>query len=157
MKGEISVGFEQKNLFVRTDRFMITVRLIDGDYPDYRKVIPPASEMIVRANRTDLVRAVKRVAVLTSERNKGVNVQVVSGHMEITTVHPDLGTAKDVVDIEYEGEEFTAIVNAAYLIEALGAIDLESICLEFHGEGAPIIIRPDPANQYFNLVMPMRK
>ncbi len=157
LKGEVSLGFEKQNLVVSTDRLMMTVRLIDGDFPDYRKVIPEPSNTIVQAPHSQLMHTLRRVAILTSDRNKGVNVKVGPGKMELTTTHPDLGTARDVIDVEYSGEEFLLIVNAAYLIEAIGAIDTESVSIEFHEDGAPVILRPIPSKDYFNLVMPMRK
>jgi DNA polymerase-3 subunit beta len=153
----VSVGFEEKNMFVRTDRFMMTVRLIEGDYPDYRKVIPEAGEKMIKANRQKVLQALKRVAILTSDRNKGVNVQVNPGKMEFTATHPDLGTAKDVVEVEYQGDEFAMIINVGYLIESLNVVDTDTISFEFHREGAPLVIRPEPLKGYFNLVMPMRK
>jgi DNA polymerase-3 subunit beta len=157
LKGDVSVGFEEKNMFVRTDRFMMTVRLIEGDYPDYRKVIPEAGDKLIKANRQKVLQALKRVAILTSDRNKGVNVQVNPGKMEFTATHPDLGTAKDVVEVEYQGDEFAMIINVGYLIESLGVVDTDTISFEFHREGAPLVIRPEPVKGYFNLVMPMRK
>jgi DNA polymerase-3 subunit beta len=157
LKGEIKVGFEKKNMVIRTNRFSMTIRLIEGDYPDYRKVIPPASDMIAKANRLGLIQILRRVAILTSDRNKGVTMKVGSGQMELKAVHPDLGTARDVVDLDFEGEEFTIIVNVAYMIEALGVLDTELVQFEFHDEEEPIIVRPDQAEDYFNLVMPMRK
>lgn len=157
LKDEIIMGFEKKNLFVKTDQFMMTVRLIDGDYPDYRKVIPGTSDRIVKAKRADLAQSLRKVAVLTSDRNRGINIQVNSGRMEVTATHPDLGTARDVIDVEYQGEEFLVIVNVAYLMESMAVIDTEKVSIEYHKEGAPIVIRPDPAKDYFNLVMPMRK
>jgi DNA polymerase-3 subunit beta len=157
LKGEILVGFEEKNLLVKTAQFMMTVRLIDGDYPDYRKVIPAASDRIVKANRANFAQSLRKVAVLTSERNRGINIQVNPGRMEVTASHPDLGTARDVIEVEYQGEEFLVIVNVAYLMESLAVIDTEAVSIEYHKDGAPIVIRPDPAKDYFNLVMPMRK
>ena len=157
VKGEVSVGFEEKNLVVSTDQFMITVRLIDGDFPDYRKVIPESQEKVVQAPVLPLVQTLRRVAILTSERNKGVNMHITTDKMELSTTHPDLGTAQDVIDVDYSGEDILVIVNAAYLMEALNVIDTESVSIEFHADGAPVIIRPNPSQNYFNLVMPMRK
>ncbi len=97
------------------------------------------------------------MAVLTSERNKGVEIVVNHGEMQLSATHPDLGTARDVVDAEYQHEGLTIIVNVHYLIESLSVVDTDTVSIEFHTEGAPIIIRPDPTKNYFNLVMPMRK
>ncbi len=62
-----------------------------------------------------------------------------------------------MIDVEYEGEEFSLIVNVSYLMESLAAVDSETVMFEFHEEGEPIIVTPDPPKNYFNLVMPMRK
>lgn len=142
---------------MKTDKFLMTLRLIDGDYPDYRKVLPAEGEKIVKTNRIKLLQALRRVAVLTAERNKGINLLVRPNKIEVTASHPDLGTAKDSVEADYDSDELLVIVNVAYLIEALGVIDSDTVTLQFLQEGAPILIRPEPSKEYFNLVMPMRK
>jgi len=157
VKGNVELGFEQKNMCIKDEHFVMTLRLIDGDYPDYRKVIPESGENILKSDRTRLLYALKRVAILTSDRNKGVDVIINSGKIEITAVHPDLGTAKDELDVEYEGEPFSLLINVGYFIDSLNAVDTEKISLEFHQEGSPIVIRPEPTKHYFNLVMPMRR
>jgi len=157
VKEDVSVGFEPKNMIVKTDKFLMTLRLIDGDYPDYRKVLPAEGDKIVRVNRTKLLQALRRVAVLTAERNKGINVLIRPNKIELTASHPDLGTAKDLVEAEYDSDEILVIVNVGYLIEALGVIDSETVTFHFLQEGAPILIRPENSTAYFNLVMPMRK
>lgn len=157
LKEEISLGFEPKNMFVKSDRFMMTVRLTEGDYPDYRKVIPEPGDKLLRADRAKLLQTLKRVGILTSDRNRGVNVEVKTGEMEIMAVHPDLGTARDVVEVDYEGDSFSMIVNVAYLMDSLTAVDGDTVRFEFHNEGEPIIVTPEPKSAYFNLVMPMRK
>lgn len=157
VKEEVQVGFESKNMILKTDKFLMTLRLIDGDYPDYRKVIPADGDKIVKANRAKLLQALRRVAVLTAERNKGINLMVRPYRIELTATHPDLGTAKDSIEADYDSDEFMVIVNVAYLIEALGVIESDTVSLQFLQEGAPILIRPEPSKTYFNLVMPMRK
>jgi DNA polymerase-3 subunit beta len=97
------------------------------------------------------------VAVLTAERNKGVNVNLASRIMELTATHPDLGTARDSLDVDYDGEDFSMIINAEYLLDALEAVDTDEVLFEYWKEGAPLVIRPFPPKDYFNLVMPMRR
>jgi len=154
---EVRLGFESKNMIVRTDRFMMTVRLTEGDYPDYRKVIPKPGDRIVRADHGQVTQTLRRAAVLTSERSKGITIDVRPGAMEITAVHPDLGIAQDVIDAHYEGESFSVIVNVNYLMDSLASVNTETVFFDFHEEGGPIVVHPEPAANYFNLVMPMRK
>ncbi|MCA1960670.1 MAG: DNA polymerase III subunit beta [Desulfomonile sp.] len=157
VKDEVSLGFEPKNMVVSAKNVTMTVRLVDGDYPDYNKVIPTIAEMIVKADRGRLIQTIKRVAVLTSERNKGIFVTFSPGKLEMTATHPDLGTAKDSVEVEYDGNEFEVIFNAGYFLESLGAIDSDAVVLEYRSTGGPLIVFPEPRANYFNLVMPMRK
>jgi DNA polymerase-3 subunit beta len=157
VNGDIALGFEPKNLCVSTDRFMMSVRLVDGDYPDYRKVIPPLSDKIIKSNRIKLLQALRRTAVLTSDTNKGVNIEVSQDTMIVSATHPDLGSARDVIAVEYKGEDFKVIINVFYMMEALGVLESELITFEFDKEGAPMVIRSDPPKEYFNLIMPMRK
>ncbi len=157
VNGNVELGFEQKNMCVKSEHFIMTLRLIDGDYPDYRKVIPESGDRVLKSDRSRLLYALRRVATLTSDRNKGVDVIINSGKIEITAVHPDLGTAKDELDVEYEGEPFSLLINVGYFIDSLNAVDTEQIRLEFHKEGSPMVIRPEPNKDYFNLVMPMRR
>ena len=103
----------------------------------------------MKSDRIKLLQTLRRVAILTSERNKGVDVIINSGKIEITAVHPDLGTAKDELEVEYEGEPFSLLINVGYFIESLSAVDTDKICLEFHREGAPIVIKPEPDKDLF--------
>jgi DNA polymerase-3 subunit beta len=157
VQDEISIGFEQKNMVIGTTNFTMTARLLEGDYPDYRKVIPQGGDNIIKLDRLRFMQTLKRVQVLTTDRNRGINVTVRPGRMELSASHPDLGTAKDSFGVNYDGEEFSIIINVAYLIESLGAVETEIISFEYLKEGAPITIRPDPPANYFNLVMPMRR
>lgn len=157
LDGDVELGFDSKNIIVRTDRFVMSLRLIDGEYPDYEKVIPKSGDTFLTVQRLDLIQTLRRVSVLVSERNKGVTIKAAEGTLELSTTHVDYGTAKDSAVIGYNGEPFELIVNGAYLMEALTVLDSESLRVEYHEEGAPLVLKPDPPKSYFNLVMPMRK
>lgn len=157
ISSEVSIGFDKNNMVVSTDRFIMTVRIIDGDYPEYSNVIPPASDRKVRVNRGKLIQVLRRVAVLTTDRSRGVTVRVNSGSVELFAVSDDIGTAHDLLAVEYEGDSFEFIVNVAYLIESVSSVDTDSVTFEYMKDKAPVVVRPDPEEGYFNLVMPMRK
>lgn len=156
-KLDVFLGFEEKNMVVKTERFLMTIRLIDGEYPDYRRVIPQPGGLKFKVNRNEMFHAVRRVGLLTSDRNKGINIDISPGTMELTAVHPDLGTARDSVDVEYEGEAFSMVINYAYLMDSFNAVDSESLTMEFHEEERPVMVNPYPPADYFNMIMPMRK
>jgi DNA polymerase III subunit beta len=154
---EVLLGFEPKNLFVKSDRFIVTIRLMDGDYPPYQKVIPASAEKVLKVNRSRLIQALRRVATLASDRNKGMVFTIVPNQLELSISHTDFGAARDEVPVDYDGERFEVFVNVYYMLEALNVLDTEEVTLEFNPGNAPIVLRPEPAKDFFNLVMPMRK
>jgi len=163
ISGEVQVGCDEKNLVVTTENLTIAVRLIDSEFPDYRKVIPdPANiQANVPLNRNELLRAVRRVSVFTSDTNKGLRLAIVENLVELKTTHPDLGEGRDVVDVEYSGEPISLIVNSAYLLDALTTMTADRITAEYFGDGLPLIFRAvmenETPNEDLHLVMPMRK
>ncbi len=156
IKGEISVGFDDKNLIMTADSLSMTARVVDADYPNYSAKLPKQIDKVIRADRLNLIQTLRRVATLTSDKNKGVTLDFSPGRLEIVTSHPDLGTARDVATVEYDGESFSTIANAAYLLEALNVIDTEWLRIEFSPANTPIMIHPDGGKEYFSLVMPMK-
>ncbi|MCX5872427.1 MAG: DNA polymerase III subunit beta [Deltaproteobacteria bacterium] len=152
------LGFEKKNLFVKTGKGMMTIRLIEGDYPDYSRVIPTDQGKMILAKRNPLLQSLKRMAILTSDRNKGVNINIKSDQMEFSVNHPDLGAANDVLEVDYKGEEeINLIVNVVYIMEAIINVETENISIEYYKEGAPIKFLSGPEVNCFSIVMPMRK
>lgn len=157
MKQKVSFGFEKKNLIVKTERAMMTVRLIDGDYPDYNKVIPQTEGHKAFIDRNSFIQSLKRVGILTYDRSRGININLSEDELKLSVSNPDLGSAEDSITIDYKGDEVKIIINVLYLIDALNVISSEKVSVEYHKEGAPIIIKPCPEQDYFNIVMPMRK
>ncbi|MDD3471694.1 MAG: DNA polymerase III subunit beta [Syntrophaceae bacterium] len=157
LKQNALFGFEKKNLVVKTERAIMTVRLIDGDYPDYNKVVPQTEGQMAFIDRNSFIQSLKRVAILTSDRNRGINLLLGDGELKISVTNPELGSAEDSVEVEFGGQEVKMIINVQYLLDALGVISSDKVSLEYHKEGAPIIIKPNPPQDYFNIVMPMRK
>jgi DNA polymerase-3 subunit beta len=135
----------------------VTIRLMDGDYPPYQKVIPASSEKVLKVNRSRLIQALRRVATLASDRNKGMVFTIMPNQLELSISQTDFGAARDEVPVEYDGERFEVFVNVYYMLEALNVLDTEEVTMEFNPGNAPIVMRPEPPKDFFNLVMPMRK
>ncbi len=153
---EIDLGFEPKNLVITTQNFLMSIRLIQGDYPDYQNVIPKDSDKVVMVNRNDFLRSLRRVGVLAMDQGRGITINFTSSKAELKSFHPDLGEARDMLSVDYEGPDYTGIYNVNYLIEALFVIETDTVKIElYHDENGPLIAYPEPEEKSFNLVMPM--
>lgn len=155
-QGEVRIGSLNRTLLLATETMAMSVRLIDGDYPNADRVIPSGEpRAITTVSRSDILAALERVTVFTSDKNKGITMNVGRDSAELLAVHPDLGSANDSVQVESTGE-WQAIVNSVYLHDALDAFREDTVQIEWHGDGSPMVLRAPGNESYFNLVMPMR-
>ena len=134
----------------------IISRLIEGQFPNYEQVIPKESDKKAEASTADLMAATRRVAILTSEKSNSIRYQVKAGKLVITSKTPDMGEAKEEMDIAYKGEEISIAYNAKYVLDVLKNAGTEAIDLELTQPLSPGIIRPKGDPDYLCVIMPMR-
>ena len=142
-------------------------KLVAGTYPKY-EVIPTGNSVCITADRDELVEALRRVSFVSAERGHAVKVAVTpTGHsagiLEIRASNPDLGEARDEVDIEYSGTTFEVGFNAEYLAEGLGQLGRKAVLafnedvLEKKETLSPVLITSGGGNEdYLQVLMPMR-
>src|SRR5881409_1560656 len=130
---------------------------LEGDFPDYRQVIPGAPRVQARANRDDLLSALRRISLLASERSHGVKLHLERGKLELWASNPDQGEASEELDVQYTGEPLTIGFNARYLIDVLTVhAEGDVIELGFTDEVGPGVVRGSQDPDYTYVVMPMR-
>ena len=153
----VDIEVEKKFITISTGNSTLRCRLIDGDYPDYLKVMPSSPGQSVVIDRLAFLKSLNMVRLMTSDRNRGVTIEIQPGTMTMRSNHPELGTAEDVLSVDFDGAPIELIANVEYLIDGLGVIETEQVKMEYVKDGSPLILRPVDVNGYFNLVMPMRK
>ncbi len=143
-------------LFARHAEVTLSVRLIDSRFPPYEKVIPASSERKVVVDRGHLIDALKRVSLMSEDRNKGLRLMLASERLSIETDTPEVGEAKEDIEVDYEGESLTIGFNATYLIDALSRIDGDEVFLELNEELDPCVLKPVDSENFLGVVMPLR-
>lgn len=155
--GIVSVGFKENMGLVVKDNVELFMRLIDGDFPDYTKVIPKDNPHIVKVEQDGLLRALRRVSILSSERYKGIKVELKEGRISISANNPDLGEAVEEIEIDYQGKALMIGFNARYLIDVLGILGAAGdVEVQLKDEVSPSVIRKAGDEGYLYVVMPMR-
>ena len=133
------------------------MRLIEGEFPDYRQVIPGSPRAQARANCKDLLAALRRISLLASERSRGVKLHLEKGRLELSASNPDQGEATEDIEVSYNGEPLTIGFNARYLIDVLQVhAEGDVIELAFTDEVGPGVLRGSQDADYTYVVMPMR-
>lgn len=155
--GVVSIGFmENMGLIVR-DNVELFMRLIDGDFPDYAKVVPTDNPHTVKVGQDVLLHALRRVSILSSERYKGVRIELKDAKMAVSASNPDLGEAVEELDVDYDGKSLTVGFNARYLMDVLGVLESGAeIELELKDELSPGLVRKAGDEEYLYVIMPMR-
>ena len=156
----LDITLHKKELSLESAEFFVSFRLLDGDFPDYKKVIPPEFVTPVRVDKQDMLSATRRVGLMTSERNSGMNVSFDGSvnSLSLSVTNPELGEATDQIDIEAgSSKPFALIVNKDYLIDCLNSIDSHDVYIFIsEQQGKPVIFRSKPDDINLRLIMPMR-
>lgn len=150
------LGVTDNNFIVSNNDTTLIMRMVDGEFPDYKRVIPEKGNNICEINKDNFLHALKRISVLASEKSKGVKLNIKNNIVIISSSNPDLGDAKEEIDSKYDGEEITIGFNAKYIIDILQVIKSEKILLYLKDNISPGRISPFDDDDYLSVIMPMR-
>ncbi len=153
---QVELGFEGNSGLARKNSVTLVMRLIEGKFPNYEQVIPTNVEHQITLPSEPLVRAVRRMALLSAERSHAVKLELASGVLRLSSNNPDLGHAQEELDADYAGDDLVIGFNAKYLQESLSAFGAKEIQLSLHDASSPVIVRPTDDADSLAVVMPMR-
>ena len=157
VEGDVVLSVETQLAWLLQGSTEISMRRVEGEFPDYRGVIPKDSRYQISIARDTLLAAIKRAAIFSSERYHGIRLGLNSGSLTVSSTSPELGEASETVDVDFSGEEFSVGFNAAYLIQAVTAIPAqEQVLLGVTDEVSPGVLTTPADSAYLYVVMPMR-
>jgi DNA polymerase III subunit beta len=156
---EVRLSLEGQLAYLKRGTTEVSMRLVEGEFPDYRGVIPKQSKHKIAVKRDLLFAAIKRAAIFSSERYHGVKFALSPGTLTVSSTSPETGEASETLDIDYKGEEFSIGFNASYVQQVLGVVPQggDSVVeLGLTDDVSPGVIRTESDQQYTYVVMPMR-
>ncbi len=155
-ENEITVEVGSNNVRVILGETIFTSKLIDGKFPDYRKVIPAGTDKHVVIDREVMKQALHRTSILSNEKYRGIRFNFESNNLELLAHNPEQEEAKEELEIDYSGEKLVIGFNVGYLIEVLSTIDDDNVVLELKDENSSCLIRSEKNEDSRYVVMPMR-
>ncbi len=155
-EGDISIAVTDKNIFMQFDNQKISSNLIEGQFPNYRRVIPDAQEHRITINRDELVDALRRVSLLVEQKSRRVYMALNENSLVLNSEESEIGIAREEIACEYSGPETTIALNYLYLMDPLKVINHEEIALEYTEANKAISILSVPPGDYFHIIMPMQ-
>ena len=159
MSGE-TVEFDQdeNNLFFRIGARVLISRIIESKFPNFEAVIPKDNPHLLQVANIDFTQAIRRVSLLSTERSRGIKFNVEKNRLKLFSSNPEIGEARDDLEVEYKGVALEVGFNSQYLLDFLMSVASESVRLEFKDENSAAVMRPDLDKdiKYTYVLMPMK-
>lgn len=152
--GEVVVKLSDNQVSFSVGDSLLASKLIEGNYPNYRQVIPGDSNERVVISREALLETVRRVSLLSSERSNSVKLVFSENHIEVTANSPDVGEAQESMDVVYQGPPMQIAFNPEFLQAPLRNLDSDDVYLDLIDEMSPGVLRIEGSFLY--VLMPMR-
>jgi DNA polymerase-3 subunit beta len=153
---EVELAFEGNSGLARKGSVTLIMRLIEGEFPNYNQVVPKQITRSVILATDTLTQAVRRVALLSSERSRAIKLELADNKLTISSNNPDLGEASEELDVDFTGEPIAIGFNARYLLDVLNALHAKEVTMGFQDDLSPTQIVPTDDEDTLAVVMPMR-
>ena len=154
-EGLVGISINDKSIYINFASYKFSSVLIEGSFPNYKKVIPDNQEFSLIVKREEMINALRRVSLMV-EKSKRIYLGIYPGRMSVYSEESEIGTVEDEIPCQYDGEELTIALNYRYLDEPFKVMTDDEIRLRFNSAVKAITIEPVPAKDFFHIVMPMQ-
>lgn len=155
-EGSLLVGFTESSAVFKKGNSVLVIRLIDGEFPEYRQVIPKGNDKTVKVKKEVMEGALRRMALLSSEKIKAVRFNIAKEKIELFSSNSDVGDAIEEIDVHYNGDSLEIAFNANYILDVLGTMTGEDVIIEIKDAVSSCIIKSDGLDNYIYVIMPIR-
>ena len=153
-EGDVRISVGGNQISLELNRTLLVSKLIEGNYPNYRQVIPQEAKERVTLERETFLTAVRRVSLLASEKSNSVKLIFTKGNIDIVATTPDVGEAKESLSVMYKGRDFSIAFNPEFLMAPLRNLSNDEVFLDLIDEMSPGVIKIQAPFLY--VLMPMR-
>lgn len=136
------------------DSIYLVSKTVEGNYPNYRQVIPKENDRHIKVNRESLANCVRRAALVSSDKSSSIKVHVAPNVLEITGSSPEFGESNVKLNISYDGPEVSVAFNPQFVLDPLKTLTRDEVIFEFKDELSPGVIRTQ--DSFLCVVMPLR-
>lgn len=158
LDADISIAIEENQIALRADSLYLTSRTIDGQFPDYKQIIPAESVSRATVLKQDLLSSLKTSLVFSDNFNQlKLSLSPKEKVFKIESKNQDVGENTDSVEAALEGDDLTVNVNHRYLVDGFSSTPADSLSLSFAGEGKPILVEGIGDKSFRYLLMPMNR
>jgi DNA polymerase-3 subunit beta len=155
-EGNLAFCVTDKNIFVKFGNISLSSNLIDGQFPNYLRVIPENQEQRVIVKKELLETAIKRVSLLVEQKSRRIFFNIKKDLLSITSEESEIGMAQEEVVCAYDGPETVITLNYLCILEPLLEMSQEEVSIEFTDSNKAITLKSVPEEDFLHIVMPMQ-
>jgi len=134
----------------------LTSRLLEGQYPNYGQLLPKNFARQVTINRKEFISVLERIAVIASQKNNIVRLEITSDQIALCVDAPDVGSGREEIAVELVGDDLTCAFNVKYLMDPLKVMDCLEVQLNLNGAVQPAVLKPVDSTDFQYLIMPVQ-
>lgn len=153
---EIEIQVSTNHIRIKNANACFTSKLIDGRFPDYKRVIPELSETPVLSDREELKSSLTRASILSNEKYRGVRIILNTNSLRALAHNPEQEEAEEELEVQYDGDELEIGFNVSYLLDTLSIIKSEKVKLSVLDANSSCLVLPEDESNCQYVVMPMR-
>ena len=154
---DINITVSENQISFTVEGSVLTSRLIDGKFPDYKRIIPTSHQTLIHINRAELALAVRRVSIFARENNQHMKWEIGKDELIISTDSTEIGEEKSSIPAHIDGNENLIALSADYVLDILGALSTEEqIVIELEGKLQPAVFKRETKTPFLHLVMPLK-
>jgi len=153
-EGDVKMSVSENQVAFEVDGTLLVSKLIEGNYPNYRQVIPPEAKERITLERENFLSTVHRVSLLSSEKSNSVKLVFSKNNIDIIANTPEVGEARESLAVAYKGRDFSVAFNPEFLMAPLRNLPNDEVFLDLIDEMSPGVIKVQ--SPFLYVLMPMR-
>ena len=155
-EGNLLLSITEKNIFIKFSNHKLSSTLIDGEFPNYQRVIPESNtnKIIVKKDLFD--KALRRISLLVEQKSRKIILNASEQKLVVFAEESDIGKASEEIECDYDGPDASLALNYVYLLDPLREMEAESLSIEFTEVNKAVTLKPFPEEDYLHIVMPMQ-
>lgn len=154
-EGNISIAVIDKMIFFKFGSYEFSSLLLEGEFPNYRRVIPQDLTRKFEVEKSDLEEALSRIGIMVDKNSTRIIFKLNPGQLTLISPESDIGNADEEIPCQYDGEEVMLAFNFKYIEEPLKKTDAKRIVFDFIDPNKAVILRTEPKSDYFHVIMTM--
>ena len=152
----IEIDISSNKIIFYIDKLILISKLIDGNFPDYNRVIPKNNNNDLLIDRKNLLSAVDRVSTIANEKSPSIKFKLLKNLINLSSINNENSTATEDIEANYEGDEIEIGFNSRYIMDILDNLEAKEIKISFNDNSSPIVIKEKINTYNVFVLMPMR-